>query len=181
MKRRTLIHSIGAGIGLGTVGTVTAEHQENYAEITFNDQQTGGAVVRVARTFLEHDGFITIHARDLLNPPEGNGDGPGTIVGVSRPLEPGEHFDEAVRLFHHRTGYSQEFGNQKRLKESQSLIAVPHRDMNHTGEFEFTGEHHTDVPFTNGPETREDLPVPGAVNDVAEVTVGRPDERRGPK
>lgn len=177
---RTFAGALTLGVGLGSVQTVSAEDQSNYAEIEFDDQQSGGATVRVARTLVEADGFITIHTWDLI----AEQNGPDTICGVSGSLEPGEYFDVPVRLFHPRTGYSDAFGDQKRLEESQRLVAVPHRDMNHSGAFEFTEAPHTDVPFTNGPEARTDLPVDDAVNDVASVSVGRsedePDGERKP-
>lgn len=175
--RRTAIRALGGaltlGVGIGSIQTVSADHQTNYAEIEFHDQRSGGATVQVARTLIEAEGFITIHTWDLIE----EQDGPNTICGVSKHLDPGEYSNIPVRLFHRSRGYSESFGNQKRLGESQRLIAVPHRDMNHSGEFEFTKAPHTDVPFTNGPEARTDLPVDGAVNDVAAVTVGRPNER----
>lgn len=170
---RTVAGALTVGVGLGSIHSASAEQQTNYAEIEFDDQRGGGAVVRVARTLVEADGFITIHTWDLI----AKQDGPNTICGVSRLLEPGEYFDVPVKLFHGRTGYSEAFGDQKRLEESQQLIAVPHRDVNHSGAFEFTEAPHTDVPFTDGPETRFDLPVDDAVNDVASVTVDRSDDR----
>jgi len=163
---------LGAGIGSMPA---SADHQENYAEIEVHGQRTGGTTVRVARTYVEAEGFITIHTMDLID----EQDGPGTIVGVSRPLEPGEHLDEVVKLFHGSTGYSPGFEGQNRLERDQKLVAVPHRDMNHTGEFEFTGGHPVDIPFTDGPQTETTLPVDGAVNDTATVTVGRPDDGPG--
>lgn len=47
LKRRTLIGTVGASIGLGTIGIVSANHQENYAEIEFGDQKSDGTVVTV--------------------------------------------------------------------------------------------------------------------------------------
>lgn len=174
VQRRPVIRSlagmlsIGVGLSLSTV-PAAADHQENYAEIEFTDQETGGATVRVDRTLVETDGFITIHTWDLIE----NQDGPGTIVGVSELLEPGEHLNVPVPLFHDGTGYSPEFEGQRRLERNQRLVAVPHRDMEHTGGFEFAHGEHTDIPFTNGPQTNTNLPVDGAVNDVATVTVGQ--------
>lgn len=147
--------------------------QNNYAEIEFNDQESDGTSVTVDRTYVEHDGFITIHTWDLIT----EQDGPGTIIGVSRLLEAGEngegreYVDETVELFDPVTGISEEFEGQERLRESQPLVAVPHRDMAHSGEFDFTTDPHVDIPFTNGNRTRSDLPVEDAVNDVADVTV----------
>ena len=172
--RRTAIRTgagvLGLGAGLGSLGSTSADHQDNYAEVEFGDQRSNGATVTVDRTTLHADGFITIHTWDLI----AEQDGPGTIIGVSRHLTPGEYVDEVVRLFHPTRGFSPTFEGQKRLTEDQRLVAVPHRDMEHTGEFDFSEAPHVDVPFTQGSREREDLPVDGAVNSVASVAIGAP-------
>lgn len=76
-----------------------------------------------------------------------------------------------VPLFHGGTGYSDVFDQDQLDNARHRLVAVPHRDMDHTGEFDFVSTPHRDVPFTNGTQTRTDLPVDGAVNDVARVVV----------
>lgn len=139
-----------------------------YAEIEFEDQESDGTSVTVARTYLEGDGFITIHTWDLI----AEQDSPGTIVGVSELLTPGEYKNITVNLFADGTGSSPGFEGQERLEGTQKLVAVPHRDVTGTGEVEFTGENGHDIPFQNGPASRDDLPVPSAVNDVGTVTVG---------
>lgn len=177
-SRRKVLRTVGGtvalGIGLGTAGSAAANHeeghQENYAEIRFNPQRTSGRSVRVARLVTRGDGFITIHTWDLIE--EQNG--PDTICGVAGPFGPGEYSNVEVPLFDEGTGYSPAFGDRDRLEETQRLVAVPHRDMNHSGSFEFVTEEnpgHADIPFTNGRQVRDDLPVDGAVNDWAEVKV----------
>lgn len=162
--------AVGGGLG-GATAAVAAEGEEdeeweNYAEIEFNNQRSDGTSVEVAELYTEMGGFITIHTWDLIQ----EQDGAGTIVGVSEYLPPGEYENETVDLFAEGTGFSPEFSGQTRLEHGQRLVAVPHRDLNRTGEFEFTEEGH-DKPFTNGSRTRTDLPVDGAVNDVAAVAV----------
>lgn len=169
MKRRTLVHTIGASITLGTIGIAAAEDEEAYAEIAFSDQKSDGTSVIVDRLEIEANGFITIHTWDLI----AEQDGPNTIAGVSDLLTPGVHHDAAVNLFEDGTGYSDSFDQDRLELGTHRLLAVPHRDVSGTGEFEFAGDSHTDIPFTNGPQTRSDLPVDGAVNDVADVVVSR--------
>lgn len=169
--RRTALRTLGGalalGIGLGSAPISTATHQENHAEIKFNPQRTTGESVTVAKYEPKGDGFITIHTWDLID----EQDGPGTICGVSELIEPGKHRNIEVTLFEDDTGYSPEFADQQRLEADQRLVAVPHRDIEHTGEFDFTGHEHTDIPFTNGTQVRDDLPVDDAVNDWAYVRV----------
>jgi hypothetical protein len=173
--RRDVLGGIGGLSVAGVVGgTGFASHedesgQQNFAEIAFTDQRTDGTTVTVDRTYLEQDGFITIHTWDLVT----QQDGAGTIIGASRLLEAGEngegkeYLDETVELFNADTGVLPEIAEQERLKKSQTLIAVPHRDMNHSGEFEAS----VDVPFSEGSRIRTDLPAEGAVNDVANVNL----------
>ncbi|MEF8861305.1 MAG: hypothetical protein V5A29_15825 [Haloarculaceae archaeon] len=184
-SRRTALRTIGGvvafGVGLGGAGSAAANHevghQENYAEIEFNPQRTTGGSVRVARYVSKGDGFITIHTWDLID----DQNGPDTICGVSGFFGPGEYSNVTVELFDEGSGYSPAFGDRARLKEDQRLVAVPHRDMNHNGSFDFvTAENpaHADIPFTNGTRARDDLPVDGAVNDWAEVKLVT-DNRKG--
>lgn len=179
---------MGAGIGLATVGTAAAEHEHSdpWASVRFDDQSTDGWLLWITRTRLGVDGFMTVHTWDLID----EQDGPNTIIGISPPLEPGTHVDVPVVLFHSGLGYSEAetadddgFYDADRLhdilddgQDEIDLIAVPHRDMNHSGLFEFTGEEPVDIPFQNGPRVEEDLPVDDAVNDVATVTVSGSDD-----
>ncbi|SFG14516.1 hypothetical protein SAMN04488063_1562 [Halopelagius inordinatus] len=176
--RRTALRTIGGaiafGVGLGSVGSAAAvheeSHQENYADIKFNPQRTTGESVRVARYEPKGDGFITIHTWDLIEEQNGS----DTICGVSGLFEPGEYSNVEVQLFDDGTGYSPAFGDRERLEEDQPLVAVPHRDRNDNGSFDFVTEEnpaHADIPFTNGTQVRDDLPVDGATNDWADVKV----------
>ena len=180
--RRNVLTAAASGLAVvGLTGFVAGARedesggQNNYAEIAFSDQTTDGTYVTVDRTYVEHDGFITIHTWDLIT----QQDGPGTIVGVSELLEAGkdgegrEYIDKRVELFDPDTGFSAEFEGQDRLEEDQPLVAVPHRDMEHTGEFDFTTDPHVDVPHTEGSKMRTDLPVDDAVNDEAYLTITR--------
>lgn len=183
LGRRTALRTMAAGIGLAAVGTVSAGHEKAspYASVNFTDQTTDGYTLTIARARLGADGFMTIHTWDLID----EQDGPNTIVGVSGPLESGIHKWFPVVFFHPGMGYSRAeseddggFHDVTRLQDilddgqdEIDLIAVPHRDVNHSGEFEFAGEEHTDIPFQNGPREEENLPVDNAVNDVATVSV----------
>jgi hypothetical protein len=171
---RTLAGALAASGGLG--GTTTAavaeggdEEGENYAEIEFNNQRSDGTSVEVASLRIEMGGFITIHTWDLIQEQNGR----DTIVGVSRYLETGEYENETVPLFVEENGISPAFHDQERLEHGQRLVAVPHRDVNDNGTFDFTDENENphDIPFTDGSRARTDLPVDGAVNDIAAVAV----------
>jgi hypothetical protein len=161
-----------AGLAGCTVRGAQAE-QNNYAEIAFSDQVSDGTSVTIDRVYVEQDGFITLHTWELIT----QQDGAGTIIGVSGLLEAGEngegkeYLDETVELFNPDTGFSEEFEGRERLRRSQTLIAVPHRDIDRSGDFNFTTEPHVDVPFTKGSRIRTDLPVDDAVNDEAYVTL----------
>lgn len=167
---------LAGGTAIGASSEEESAEQNNYAEIAFRQQTIDGTSLVIDRTYVEHDGFITIHTWDLV----AEQDGAGTIIGVSRLLEAGEdgegqeYKNEEVALFDTGTGFSGEFEGRKRLWKDQTLIAVPHRDINGNGEFDFTTEPHVDIPFTSGSRIREDLPVDGAVNDEARVTVTEP-------
>lgn len=182
-SRRNVVRAVGGLAAAGLAGctargarqgertTTDQPDQVNYAEIAFSDQRTDGTTVTVDRTYLQHDGFVTIHTWDLIT----EQDGAGTIIGVSELLEAGddgegqEYLDVTVELFDPDTGFSEEFEGRERLRQSQTLIAVPHRDMDYSGDFNFTSDPHVDIPFTEGSRIRNDLPVDGAVNDEAEV------------
>ncbi|WP_144796610.1 DUF7282 domain-containing protein [Halorubrum depositum] len=174
-SRRDVLGGIGGLTVAGLVsGTDFASHEEgsgekNFAEIAFSDQRSDGTSVTVDRTYVEQDGFITIHTWDLVT----QQDGAGSLIGASRLLEAGEngegkeHLDETVELFDADTGVLPEVAEQERLTESQTLIAVPHRDMDHSEKFDSS----VDVPFSEGSRLRTDLPADGAVNDVADVSL----------
>jgi len=176
ISRRNVLGGIGslalAGLAGCTVRGAQAE-QNNYAEIAFSDQESDGTSVTVDRVYLEQDGFVTLHTWELIT----QQDGAGTIVGVSGLLEAGEngegkeYLHETVELFDPDAGFSKEFEGRDRLRQSQPLVAVPHRDMDGSGEFNFTTDPHVDVPFTEGSRIRTDLPVDGAVNDEAKVNL----------
>jgi hypothetical protein len=172
LLRRDVLGGIGGLTVAGLVsGTDVASHDEtsgqrNFAEIAFSDQQSDGTSVTVDRTYLEQDGFITIHTWDLVT----QQDGAGSLIGASRMLEAEdgkgkEYLDETVELFDADTGVLPEVAEQEQLEEDQTLIAVPHRDMDHSGEFDSS----VDIPFSKGSRIRTDLPADGGVNDVADV------------
>jgi hypothetical protein len=184
MSRRRVLQGLGglavgglaAGTTIGASSDEQPNEQRNYAEIAFRQQTIDGTSLTVDRTYVEHDGFITIHTWNLV----AEQNGAGTIIGVSGLLEAGEngegreYRDQEIALFDGGTGFSSEFEGRVRLWDDQTLIAVPHRDINGNGEFDFTTEPHVDIPFTNGSRMRGDLPVDGAVNDQAQVTVTEP-------
>jgi PGF-CTERM protein len=100
------------------------------ATATFDEQASNGATVTVDRVDLPEDGFVTIHDASLAA-----GDTFGSVVG-STYLEAGVHEDVEVTL-------------DEPLRSSQTAYAMPHRDTNGNGEYDFvSSDGEADGPFT---------------------------------
>jgi hypothetical protein len=101
------------------------------AEVTFEDQSTGGTTVHVADTFLPEGGFVAIHDSTLQD-----GQVLESVRGVSACLEPGVHRDLT-------------FGLDDPLGSEDTLIAMPHQDTNDNCEYDFvTSDGSDDGPYT---------------------------------
>jgi hypothetical protein len=118
--------------------------------------------VRVANATLDDGGFIVIH-NDLLlqiDPNDSNAENfrkvVNSISGVSGLLSPGESKNVIVPL------------RPDRVEDGeQTLIAMPHRDTNGNGEYDFEDEFPpaADFPYWNDP----DDPGPGFVGGSGPV------------
>lgn len=166
LTRRAALAGFGSLAFGGLVSAHDRKGQLDYAEVDFPDQVTGGRAVRVGRMAVDADAFITIHSWGLIS----EQDGPNTILGVDGPFSPGEYESFEVPLFDHGIGASDAFDGVSQLGFGvHQLVAVPHLDKDHDGAFNFDHENPTDVPFGNGPQTVENTPFPGAVNDTGWV------------
>ena len=117
------------------------------ANVTINDQQSDGERIVIEEVTMEEGGFVAIHDETLLE-----GDAIGSVVGTSVYLEEGTHQNVIVTL-------------GRPISESQTLIAMPHRDTNDNQVYDFVisgGE-------ADGPYAATDS---GAVVDQANVTIG---------
>jgi hypothetical protein len=115
------------------------------AAVTFTDQTSDGTSVTVDFLRMDDGGFVTMHDSSLLD-----GDALGSVVGVSEYLGPGSYEDVTVDL-------------DEQLGESQTLIAMPHRDTDGDETYDFVDTGGSD----DGPYTDAD----GAITDSGEVTV----------
>lgn len=113
------------------------------AGVDLEFQAIDGHVLLVDRALLPDGGFVVIRDQGILA-----GDVVGSVVGVSAYFEPGHYTGVAVPL--------------RGLPEGEhTLTAMPHRDSDGDGSFDFV----TSVGTT-------DPPYGGAVTDQARVTVG---------
>ncbi|MFB6176187.1 MAG: hypothetical protein ABEI99_03395 [Halobaculum sp.] len=181
LDRRQLLGSIAtAGVFGGAVGTASGAQPE--ASISLPDQTrgrgAGGARIRVDEVETDDGGFVVIH-NDLLleiDPSDSNKRNlrrvVNSIVGVSSFLDAGTQRNVIVSL------------RPDRVRDGeQTLIAMPHRDTNGNGEYDFEEPPvaGNDVPYWNDP----DDPGPGflggsgPVVDPATVRLvdGQGDER----
>ena len=109
--------------------------------------------ISVKQAFLPSGGFVVIHDETLVT----EDDAPGSVVGTSEYLDPGNHVDVEVTLDNDIVDAD---GDGER-----TLIAMPHRDTNSNQEYEFPKDDEgilVDTPYTrNG----------SAVIDAAPITV----------
>ena len=119
-------------------------HQPAY--VTFTDQTTDGETVVVENVTLASPGFVTIHDSSLLV-----NNTIDSVIGTSEYLEAGTHENVTVTF-------------DEPLEESETLIAMPHRDTNQNQTYDFVE--------TDGEEDGPFLTPDGeAVTDDAVVTV----------
>lgn len=111
------------------------------ANVTFVDQTSNGSAVFVNNTSLPAGGFVVIHVVENATF--------GAVVGNSSYLEPGVHANVTITL-------------DPPIDESQTLIAMPHRDTNENRTYDFPA---ADDPYVaNG----------SSVTDEAFVVVAQP-------
>lgn len=103
--------------------------QPETAMATFKDQKTDGSSVTVESTTLPNGGFVAIHDSSLLD-----GNVLGSVIGVSEKLDAGMHANVEVSLYTSVPGAEYD---QSALQEDQTLIAMPHKDTNDNGTYDF--------------------------------------------
>ena len=124
----------------------TGDSDEPAAAVEMSDQETDGTSVTVDFTRVDDGGFMTIHDSSLLD-----GEVIPSVRGVSSYLGPGEYEDLEIEL-------------DDALTESDTLIAMPHRDTNDNEEYDFVEtDGDADGPYAD--ENGE------AIVDDAAVTV----------
>ncbi|MGQ5517209.1 ferritin-like domain-containing protein [Halococcus saccharolyticus] len=125
------------------------------ASATFENQTTDGSNVTVASAALPDGGFVAMHDSSLLD-----GNVAGSVIGVSEKFDAGTQMDVNVPLY---SGVPGGDYDQSRLEEDQTLIAMPHKDTNGNGTYDF---------LTSGGEQDGAYTQDGsAVVDDAEITV----------
>jgi hypothetical protein len=120
------------------------------ATVAFDDQEGDGSTVTVASTSLPDGGYVAIHDATLLD-----GNVVGSVVGASTYLPAGESENVSVTL-------------DEPITESQTLIAMPHRETNQTND---TANATYDFVTSNGTDDGPYLDNGSAVTDDANVTV----------
>ena len=125
------------------------------ASATFEDQSTDGSSVTVASAALPDGGFVAMHDSSLLD-----GNVAGSVIGVSEKYDAGTVMKVEVPLY---SGVPGSDFDQSALQEDQTLIAMPHKDTNDNGIYDF---------ITSGGEADGAYVQDGsAVVDDAEISV----------
>jgi hypothetical protein len=125
------------------------------ASATFEDQSTDGSSVSVASAAFPDGGFVAIHDSSLLD-----GNVAGSVIGVSEKYDAGTVMKVEVPLY---SGVPGSDFDQSALQEDQTLIAMPHKDTNDNGTYDF---------ITSGGEADGAYVQDGsAVVDDAEISV----------
>jgi len=128
--------------------TITVGSSAPPAAVTFTNQTTDGTTVTIDSVRMDEGGFVTMHNESLFE-----GDPIGSVVGVSEYLAPGTYQDVTISL-------------DEPLEETQTLVAMPHKDTNGNQTYDFVETAGSeDAPYTaNG----------SAVVDDAVITLGTP-------
>ncbi|NEU55938.1 hypothetical protein [Halorussus sp. MSC15.2] len=135
------------------------------ADITFDNQTSNGTVVNVTQAVLPEGGFVTVHLAQNVT---GNfttivdSEKIGQRVGNSTYLEPGLNENVTIRL-------------DRPVTESQTLIAVLHRDTNGNQQFDPALER-TETVETTPAQTADATTTPAAEQVDAAYTQDPGDE-----
>ncbi len=126
------------------------------ASVTYDQSRTNGSSITVERVELSENGFLAIHDSSLLD-----GDTFASVRGVSGQLSAGVHEDVSFRL-------------DEPLESNDTLIAMPHKDTDDDGEYDFvTSDGADDGVFTDAGGNIVLMPSPVAVtgDNAASVTM----------
>ena len=155
---------VGLATAVGVTGVGSARPDKNNgkgnneARANFPDQtveaEDGTVEVSVKQAFLPDGGFVVIHNETLLQ-----GAVVPSIVGKSEALGAGGHGDVDIEV--PVDGIVDADGSGE-----TELIAMPHRDTNDNGSYDFPDDTSEDVPYFVGND-----PDNGPVIDAAVVTV----------
>lgn len=177
----------------GTRGDPDYDDNQEYATIDFPDQSTSGTSVTVNSTYLPDGGFVAIHNESYLPP---TNDSLGSVIGVSRYLDPGNHTNVEVQLYDvPGRNYS-----ESELSGTQTLTASAAQDINEnetynyltsSGQYDVSyldengavvdeqadvdvSESDSDSAFTTGPNASDDEETVGEFGN--ETITPRPEE-----
>ncbi|PSP89587.1 hypothetical protein BRC90_04490 [Halobacteriales archaeon QS_4_69_34] len=147
-QKRALTVLILAAVAIAAVGGfgMLAGAQESdtangTATVTFENQSSDGTTVTVASAETSEGGFMAMHTAALLD-----GEVLDSTLGQAQ-IESGQVSDVEVPLFN--VPGQTAFGDQSALQEDQTLIAMPHKDTNDNGNYDFiTSNGSEDGPYT---------------------------------
>lgn len=144
---------------------VSAQGDQECAEITFDDQRTDCKRVVVESAFLPEGGFIDIHDAERNCGPSGCFPH-GYPLGATGWLEPGWHEDITIALFSDVRCI--EWEEKDCLDEPREMCAMPHENTTDDRSFVHYCTHgEEDTPYTCPPESE---PPEDIVQDCATVT-----------
>lgn len=117
-----------------TEETASVTFLNQTAGITFVEQTPNDTTVLIERAVLPEGGFVVVHAAENVSGEYEQAENltVGSVLGNSTYLEPGDHANVVIQL-------------DRPLNESQTLVAMAHRDTNDNREYDFP---EADDPYT---------------------------------
>ncbi len=112
--------------GMAENATASVIFLNQSAGFTFTGENPNTTTVLIERVVVPEGGFLVIHEAQNVSGDYAPADNVsvGPVVGNSTYLEPGDHSNVVVEL-------------DERINESQTLVAMPHRDTNDNQRYEF--------------------------------------------
>jgi PGF-CTERM protein len=146
----------GGAQSVSAAGTVSATTLAHVANVTMNNQTSGGTTVTVRSVTLPDGGFVAIHDASLN---EGGAAVLSSVRGASTYLESGTHENVSIRL-------------DEPLTEDTTLVAMPHMDTDGDRSYEFVSGN----AGVDGPYTADDSIVVDTAQVTASATVAFSDQ-----
>jgi hypothetical protein len=153
----------------GEVSTESEDEDDDYDDdeeqldedtvVVFEDQVTDDDSVVVEELVMPVDGYMSIHdGAEFIDDDGGVAEGPGSIIGYSDYLEPGEYEDLEVEL-------------DESINEASVIVALPHQETSDDEDPDFrSSDTEEDKGFKGGLGGDTDkAPPSGRTNDVAAV------------
>lgn len=134
-------------LAIAVLSICTVSGQPTDADVDFTETSTGGHLVVVPKAVLPQAGFMAIHDSTLLS----KQDPFGSVLGVTAAMPAGTHWNVTVEL-------GPANGNNKAftMNATDTLIAMPHKDSNNNGIYDFiTSKGADDGPFAGGPHATQ--------------------------